>query len=135
MGTHPIFESDFDCLTEMITEEEIKREGDRIIAEFGEYADEFTLKDSFYHGKFGRCLRFYIKTLENEEYRVLFHRHGVSCLTNSTQFESFEQFFNTFSPAYRDLFTQNLHDKLQELVILSVPTCSAFRSFLPLGHT
>ena len=38
----------------MITEEEIIKEGERIIAEFGEYAREFTLKDSFYHGKFGR---------------------------------------------------------------------------------
>ena len=38
----------------MITEEEIQKEGDRIIAEFGEYAAEFSLKESFYHGKFGR---------------------------------------------------------------------------------
>merc|ERR1712037_76080 len=115
MGTHPIFESDFDCLTDMITEEEIQKEGDRIIAEFGEYTHEFSLKDSFYHGKFGRCLRFYVKTLENEEYRLLFHRHGVSCLTNSTNFESFEQFFNAFSPAYRDLFAKKLQENLQTL--------------------
>ncbi|CAG5099060.1 Oidioi.mRNA.OKI2018_I69.XSR.g16213.t1.cds [Oikopleura dioica] len=101
----------------MITEEEIIKEGERIIAEFGEYAREFSLKDSFYHGKFGRCLRFYVKTLEEQEYRLLFHRNGVLCLTNSMHFESFEQFFNSLSPAFRDLFGRKLQDKLQNLVI------------------
>lgn len=50
----------------MITEEEINREGERIIAEFGEYAREFTLKDSFYHGKFGRYAFFNVCLFEKK---------------------------------------------------------------------
>ena len=58
--------------------------------------------DSFYHGTYGRCVRFSVVTTEGESYRVLFHQTGLSVLNDSSHFESFEQFFNSKSPNYRN---------------------------------
>merc|ERR1712131_508519 len=117
MGTHPIFESDFDCLTDglMLTQEELLEEANRIIKEFQKYTKDFQIVDSFYHGTYGRCVRFSVVTTECESYRVLFHQTGLSVLNDSSHFESFEQFFNSKSPNYRNSFSADLFQKLSIL--------------------
>ena len=49
-------------------------------------------------------LRFEVVILEGETFRILFHRTGLTILNNSTSYESFEQFFNSNSEAYRQNF-------------------------------
>ena len=38
----------------MITENEIIAEGNRIKSEFGRFSKQITIKESFYHGTYGR---------------------------------------------------------------------------------
>ena len=85
----------------MITDEQLTAEANRIITEFERYTNGIKLVDTFYHGTFGRCLRFELKILEGETFRILFHQTGLTILNNSTSYESFEQFFNSNSEAYR----------------------------------
>jgi len=75
----------------------------------------FKIVDSFYHGTYGRCVRFSVVTTEGESYRVLFHQTGLSVLNDSSHFESFEQFFNSKSPNYRNSFSADLFQKLSIL--------------------
>ena len=110
----------------MLTQEELLEEANRIIQEFQKYTKDFQVRghkfsdgyptvshnslrgslvkivDSFYHGTYGRCVRFSVVTTEGESYRVLFHQTGLSVLNDSSHFESFEQFFNSKSPNYRN---------------------------------
>ena len=111
----------------MLTQEELIEEANRIIQEFQKYTKDFQVRghtctpkdtldilrlvlrgslvkivDSFYHGTYGRCVRFSVVTTEGESYRVLFHQTGLSVLNDSSHFESFEQFFNSKSPNYRN---------------------------------
>lgn len=99
----------------MLTEEELLAEGNRIIREFGKYSKKIEIVDSFYHGTYGRCIRFALVTTEGDCYRVLFHRSGLSVLNDSTHFESFEQFFDSKSPNYRNQFSVDLFQKLSIL--------------------
>ena len=46
-------------------------------------------------------IRFEIQVLEGDVFRVLFHRNGITVLNDSTDFESFDQFFDSKSPEYR----------------------------------
>lgn len=96
----------------MYTDEQLIEEGNRLIVEFGRFAANFELIESFYHGTFGRCLRFRVQTIEEEDYRILFHRTGLTCLNTNESFESFEQFFNTKSGAYRAAFSHALFERL-----------------------
>merc|ERR1712131_434222 len=104
MGTHPIFESDFDCLTDclMLTQEELLEEANRIIKEFKKYTKDFQIVDSFYHGTYGRCVRFSVVTTENESYRVLLHQTWLSVLIDSSHFDPSCHFCNSKSPHCRN---------------------------------
>jgi len=48
----------------MYSDDELLEEGNRIIAEFSGFTKKFEIIESFYHGTFGRCLRFEIQTFE-----------------------------------------------------------------------
>jgi len=99
----------------MITEQEIEEEGNRIRNEFGQFTKQITIKESFYHGTYGRCIRFEVQVLEGDIYRVLFHQSGLTVLNDSTSFESFDEFFDSKSPQYRKLFAARLFEKLSLL--------------------
>lgn len=96
----------------MYSDEELVKEGERIVQEFRPYSKLFVLKESFYHGTYGRCLRFSVETLEGISFRILFHRTGLTSLTTSEDFENFEQFFNEKSPAFREEFSKQLFERL-----------------------
>ena len=119
----------------MLTQEELLGEANRIIKEFQKYTKDFQVRglltssllgwkrkktsqsvnpwykivDSFYHGTYGRCVRFSVVTTENESYRILLHQTGLSVLNDSSHFESFEQFFNSKSPNYRNGYSTGAH--------------------------
>merc|ERR1712242_684951 len=99
----------------MITENEIIAEGNRIKSEFSRFSKQITIKESFYHGTYGRCIRFEIEVLEGDIYRILFHQTGITVLNDSTHFESFDQFFDSKSPEYRKQFSTSLFEKLSLL--------------------
>lgn len=52
-------------------------------------------------------IRFEIEVLEGDIYRVLFHQTGITVLNDSTHFESFDQFFDSKSPEYRNGLRQS----------------------------
>ena len=54
-------------------------------------------------------IRFEIQVLEGDVFRVLFHRNGITVLNDSTDFESFDQFFDSKSPEYRQSLPKSVY--------------------------
>lgn len=98
----------------MNSEHDFVEEGRKLKTEFEQFSRKFEFdKESFYHGTFGRCLKFRVQTLEGSEFELLLHRSGLTAIGRILEnFESFEQFFNSKSSAFRHEFSAELVRKL-----------------------